>query len=248
MISPILWTRNAKKGVKPIIGGDFNARLGNQKHYSKLVAKCLGPHGIESDINDRGRILTNFLQQLNLCNPASFFIKNNYSTWISKNTKKESTNRFHTLDYVFLMPFLDFKYPLIRDSAAIVDKVLPSTDHDYFVKMICTLRHNHNKNANNNNKKKKPKLPQPSSTKNTDPPAPSTTKSPPATQRNFLSVNPAATASYNQQIANTINSYKASKQQHSSTSRDHHIYSTILILCVSCTASKQKGMVCPRCY
>jgi hypothetical protein len=104
------------------------------------------------------------------------------------------------------MPFLDFKF-LIRDSAAIIDKLLPSTDH-YFVKMICTLHHHHN-NVNNN-KKKKPKPSQPSST-NTDPPAPSTTKSPPATQRNFLSANPpAATASNNQQIADTINSYKAS--------------------------------------
>ena len=103
------------------------------------------------------------------------------------------------------MPFLDFKF-LIRDSAAIIDKLLPSTDH-YFVKMICTLRHHHN-NATNNNKKK-PKPPQPSST-NTDPPAPSITKSPPAIRRNFLSANPAATASYNQQIADTINSYKAS--------------------------------------
>ena len=74
--------------------------------------------------------------------------------------------------------------------------------------MLCTLRHQHHNNANNNNNKK-PKLPQPSST-NTDPPTPSTTKSPPATRRNFLSANPAATASYNQQIADTINSYKAS--------------------------------------
>ena len=73
--------------------------------------------------------------------------------------------------------------------------------------MICTLRHHHNNSNNNNNKK--PKSPQPSST-NTDPTAPSTTKSPPATRRNFISANLAATASYNQQIANIINSYKAS--------------------------------------
>jgi hypothetical protein len=89
-----------QKVVKPIIGGDFNAQLGNQNHYGKHITRCFGPHVIQADIkNDRGRILTNFLQQLNLCNPGSFFIKDNYSTWISKNTKKESTNKqFHTLD------------------------------------------------------------------------------------------------------------------------------------------------------
>ena len=158
-----------------MIGGDFNAQLGNHKHYSDHVTKCLVPHGIEQDINDRGRILTNFLQQMNLYNPASFFIKNNYSTWISKNMKKETTNRYHTLDYI-LIPFLDFKF-LVRDrSAAIVDKLLLSTDH-YLVKMTCTLRHNTNSTPNNNNKK--PTSSQPSSN-NTAPSDISTSKSPPA--------------------------------------------------------------------
>ena len=65
--------RECKKGVKPIIGGDLNARLGNRSHYGENVAKCLGPHGIQQDINDRGRTITNFLQQLKLCNPASYY-------------------------------------------------------------------------------------------------------------------------------------------------------------------------------
>ena len=72
-----LITQECKKGIIPVIGGDFNARLGNRNHYSDHVAKCLGPHGIDQDVNDRGRTVTNFLQEMNLCNPASFFIKNN---------------------------------------------------------------------------------------------------------------------------------------------------------------------------
>ena len=120
--------------------------------------------------------------------------------------KKETTNRYHTLDYI-LIPFLDFKF-LVRDrSAAIVDKLLLSTDH-YLVKMTCTLRHNTNSTPNNNNKK--PTSSQPSSN-NTAPSDISTSKSPPAPQRNFLSTNPAATTTYNhQQIADSIKAYKAS--------------------------------------
>jgi len=196
-----LITQECKKGIIPIIGGDFNARLGNRNHYSDHVAKCLGPHGIDQDINDRGRTVTNFLQEMNLCNPASFFIKNNYSTWISKNTKKETTNKYHTFDYI-LIPYLDFKF-LIRDSTAIIDKLLPSTDH-YLVKMTLTLRHN-NKPTPNKNTKLKP--PTPSNNNNT-PIKLSTPKS--SNRRNFLSNNSDATTAYNQQVNDSIKAYKAS--------------------------------------
>ena len=161
--------RECKKGVKPIIGGDLNARLGNRSHYGENVTKCLGPHGIRQDINDRGRTITNFLQQLKLCNPASYFKKDNYTTWISKNVKKETTNKLHTLDYI-LMSYLDFKY-YIRDSAAITDKLIPSTDH-YLVKMTITLKHH---NVNNSTTKLKPIQP---ATNNTTPSIPSTPKPP----------------------------------------------------------------------
>ena len=40
-----------------------------------FFTKCLSPHGIQADINDRGRTITNFLQQLKLCNPATYFKK-----------------------------------------------------------------------------------------------------------------------------------------------------------------------------
>ena len=81
------------------------------------------------------------------------------------------------------MPFLDFKF-LIRDSTAIIDKLIPSTDH-YFVKMVLSLRINNN--IYNNNKKKSKKLPKPN-TENTNPPTPSpTTKPKSAPRRIFLS-------------------------------------------------------------
>ena len=48
------------------------------------------------------------------------------------------------------MPFLDFKF-LIRDSAAIVNKLLPSTYHSFVEMIVTTLRHNHSSSINNNN-------------------------------------------------------------------------------------------------
>ena len=101
----LLIKKECKNGIKPIIGGDFT----NRNHYGENVSQCHGPHGIAADINDRGRTITDFLQQLKLCNPASFFKKSNYATWISQNVKLQTTNKFLTLDYI-LMPYLDFKF------------------------------------------------------------------------------------------------------------------------------------------
>jgi hypothetical protein len=167
-----------------------------------------------ADINDRGRTITNFLQQLKLCNPASFFKKSNYSTWISQNvTKKETTNKFHTLDYI-LMPFLDFKL-LHRDSTAIINKLLPSTDH-YLVKMIISLRINNT----TINYKKQQKLPKPN-TINNNPPTPSpTTKPKSAPRRIFLTKCTSTIASYNQQVAKAISQHQASNSNTHITQSD----------------------------
>ena len=69
-----------KNGVKPVIGGDFNSILGTRNHYddSSGIKKCLGPNGNDEE-NERGRlVVSELLENLNLCNPASFFIKKSY--------------------------------------------------------------------------------------------------------------------------------------------------------------------------
>ena len=140
-----------------------------------------------------GRPIMNFLQQLKLCNAAFYFKKDNYTTCISKNVKKESTNKFHTLDYI-IMSFLDFKY-YIRDSTYHHQQAL-------LIKMIMTLNNNNNKTT----QLKSLML----TTTNINPSEPQTSKSAPVLRRNFLADNPAAIASYNKQISSTIKSYKVS--------------------------------------
>jgi len=69
-----------KNVAKPVIGGDFNSILGMRNHYddSLGINKCLGPNGNDEE-NERGRlVVSKLLENLNLCNPASFFIKKSY--------------------------------------------------------------------------------------------------------------------------------------------------------------------------
>ena len=87
--------------ISPVIGGDFNAILGTRNHYddSLGINKCLGPNGNDEE-NERGRlVVSELLETLDLCNPASFFIKKSYTTWVNnKSVSKDTTNTDHTLD------------------------------------------------------------------------------------------------------------------------------------------------------
>ena len=119
-----------KNGVKPVIGGDFNSILGTRNHYddSSDINKCLGPNGNDEE-NERGRlVVSELLENLNLCNPASFFIKKSYTTWTNdKSVMKATTNKDHTLDYI-LAPFSDMKGN-IRDSGISTRLTCHTTDH-----------------------------------------------------------------------------------------------------------------------
>ncbi|MCP4744862.1 MAG: hypothetical protein GY874_01800, partial [Desulfobacteraceae bacterium] len=117
-------------GIKPVIGGDFNSILGTRNHYddSLDINKCLGPNGYD-EINERGKlVVSELLESLDLCNPASFFIKESYTTWVNdKSVAKDTTNTNHTLDYI-LAPFSDMK-GLIRDSGISTRLTCHTTDH-----------------------------------------------------------------------------------------------------------------------
>ena len=76
--------------ISPVIGGDFNAILSTRNHYddSLGINKCLGPNG-NDEVNERGRlVVSELLETLNLCNPASFFIKKSYQ---EKNSSRPSS-------------------------------------------------------------------------------------------------------------------------------------------------------------
>lgn len=92
------------KNSRPIIGGDFNARIGTRISYDtdESLKKFIGPYG-NQDNNTRGHSVLSFLQRNQLHNPATFFKKQDYTTWSNKITKtKAVTNINHTIDYIFL--------------------------------------------------------------------------------------------------------------------------------------------------
>mmetsp|Transcript_19094 Transcript_19094/g.21650 ORF Transcript_19094/g.21650 Transcript_19094/m.21650 type:complete len:148 (-) Transcript_19094:861-1304(-) len=101
-----------------------------RNHYddSLGINKCLGPNGNDEE-NERGRlVVSKLLENLNLCNPASFFIKKSYTTWTNdKSVMKATTNKDHTLDYI-LAPFSDMKGN-IRDSGISTRLTCHTTDH-----------------------------------------------------------------------------------------------------------------------
>ena len=72
--------------------------------------------------------MSELLETLNLCNPASFFIEKSYTTWVNdKTVTKDTTNTDHTLDYI-LAKFSDMKGK-IRDSGSSTRLTCHTTDH-----------------------------------------------------------------------------------------------------------------------
>lgn len=116
------------KEIHPIIGGDFNARIGTRHSYDldldKSIKENIGPFG-NQDSNNRGHLVLSFLQRNNLHHPASFFKKHDYTTWSNNVTKtKDKTNINHTIDYIFLHAN---EKKFVRD--CYVESPLASTDH-----------------------------------------------------------------------------------------------------------------------
>jgi hypothetical protein len=71
--------------------------------------------------------ILNHLRPLNLCNPASFFMKKDHTTWRNERTKmKEGTNKNNTLDYILTLSS-DKKF--VRNSEASTAFTCTSSDH-----------------------------------------------------------------------------------------------------------------------
>ena len=92
------------KDAIPLIGGDFNARLGTRQDYDCDLYPAIGPYGMPAT-NSRGNALASFLQSNALRSQSSFFRKETYHTWC--NPRKS----VHQLDY-FLTRSEDSQYVL----------------------------------------------------------------------------------------------------------------------------------------
>jgi exonuclease III len=182
-----------KNGIKPVIGGDFNSILGTRMHYDDTpdIKRHLGPNGI-NEKNRRGDLLfSEILEPLDLCNPASFFIKKDYTTWCNTRTKmNEGTNRNHTLDYILTLSS-DFKF--VRNSEAST-KLSCESDH-FAVAMWLKLP------IKMTYRKKKPK-------KRND----NNTKTNRISKRNLLADNPTHAEEYNKTIKEMTKSWQSQNE------------------------------------
>ena len=85
--------------IIPIIGGDFNARIGTRSMYDETAHPQIGKYGIQ-EINERGHLLMNqFILPQDFIVPSTFFEKKLYTTWTNNSTKmKDGTSRGHMID------------------------------------------------------------------------------------------------------------------------------------------------------
>ena len=115
------WIENCPKDTIPFIGGDFNARVGTQYRYDKDSIKAhIGRYGID-DVNDRGRMLSHFLMEHDLCIPSTFFEKKEYGTW-----EAHQSGERHQIDYPIVRKR---DHVRVKDCASEHLGIVQKTDH-----------------------------------------------------------------------------------------------------------------------